>query len=74
MKQTDEIGLAVKGKVHAMLSSARIFFLNDIIALSKEIEVNCQNTEVEQVPEQVAKLISMYRKTENDIRGLRAPL
>lgn len=73
-KETDdENWLVVKGKVHSMLSSARIFFLNDIIALSKEIEVNCQSAEVEQVPGQVAKLISMYREIENEIRGLREP-
>ncbi len=62
---------AVKGKAHSMLSSARIFFLTDIIMLSKEIEVNCENGEVEQVPKQVAKLVNLYKEVENDMRNLR---
>lgn len=64
--------LAIKGKVHSMLSSARIFFLADIIALSKEIEVNCQNSNTEQVPEQVKELIDKYRAVENEIRELKS--
>lgn len=63
--------MAVKAKVHSMLSTARIFFLEDIIILSEEVEKNCQSDKPGNVPAQVEKLIAMYRDVEGEINGLK---
>lgn len=68
----NENWLAVKAKVHAMLSSARIFFLEDIIDLSEVIEKNCQNGNTDEVPAQVKELISKYREIESEIKSIKS--
>ncbi len=50
----------VRKKVHGMLSSARIFFLEDIIDLSKEIEAKVERESYHGLPKMVDDLINLY--------------
>lgn len=51
----------VRKKVHAMLSSARIFFLNDIVELSMNIEAKVDAEEYNDLPKMVDDLINLYQ-------------
>ncbi len=58
----------VKSRTHAMLSSARIFFWDDIIELSVRIESDCDAPDSGQLESSVNELIALYEKTENEIQ------
>jgi HPt (histidine-containing phosphotransfer) domain-containing protein len=59
---------AVRSKTHAMLSSARIFFLEEIVELSKKIESDCESSNAQEIPDSVRQLIVLYRRSGNEMR------
>ena len=60
---------SVRSKTHAMLSSARIFFLDDVIELSKTIESDCESLNTEKIPDAVSTLIELYRSSEAEMKA-----
>ncbi len=60
---------SLRSKTHAMLSSARIFFLEDIIELSSKIENDCIDQNKTDIQEDVSRLIELYKKARVDIEN-----
>ncbi len=60
---------ALRSKTHAMLSSARIFFLEDIIELSSKIENDCADKNKTDIKQDVSRLIELYKKARVDIEN-----
>lgn len=61
--------LGLRKKVHMMLSSARIFFLDDIVELSKEMEAQIEEEDFEGLQEKTDELLDLYadyKKAAND--------
>lgn len=59
----------LRKKVHMMLSSARIFFLGEIVELSKEIEAQIEEGNYEGLQAKTERLLQLYanyRKAAND--------
>lgn len=59
----------LRKKVHMMLSSARIFFLDEIVELSKEIEAQIEEGNYEGLQAKTERLLQLYanyRKAAND--------
>lgn len=58
---------AIRSKTHAMLSSARIFFLEDIVELSAKIEQDCENGRATDINQSVDKLTTLYKHARAEI-------
>lgn len=59
----------VRKKTHAMLSSANIFHLEDIVALSKEIEAKVDKGDFEDLNEMTSRLIESYKNLRVEIEA-----
>ena len=57
----------VRSKTHAMLSSARIFFLEEIVELSTKIEQDCEHQTTSDTPVSVKQLIELYKSARKEI-------
>lgn len=57
----------VRKKAHAMLSSARIFHLADIIRLTERIERDCEAGNSQRTVEDVRELTGLYREAEAEM-------
>jgi len=62
--------LEVRRKAHAMLSSAQIFHLEEIITLTKRIEADCEAGRSEHILQYVSTLISLYGTAKDDMKQL----
>ena len=59
----------VRKKTHAMLSSARIFHLEEIVALSMKIEKKVDEVDFEELEGMVEKLIEYYEEFRLEVEG-----
>lgn len=62
--------LEVRRKAHAMLSSAQIFHLAEIISLTQRIEADCEAGRSEHIAQNVTTLISLYGTAESEMELL----
>ena len=65
---------AVKSSSHAMLSSARIFSLKEMITLHEQIEKDCINNTTARIPEMVEQISNLYREAISEIKEVKATL
>lgn len=62
---------AVKSVSHAMLSSARIFSLDQLIPLHEKIETDCNNNSTENIPAMVAEVSILYNEVVSEMNELK---
>ena len=60
--------VGVSAKAHAMLSSARIFYLQEIIALSEKVETACHSGNTSETAQDIDKLVELYKKAKAEIQ------
>lgn len=61
--------LNVRKKTHAMLSSANIFHLEEIVALSKEIETQVDSGEFANLNAMTSRLIEQYKNLRIEVEA-----
>jgi HPt (histidine-containing phosphotransfer) domain-containing protein len=64
----------VKSSSHVMLSSARIFALEQHVILHEQIERNCINNTPENIPEMVGELAKLYEEVIAEMNELKKAL